>query len=173
MQIKISFAAAYDFNQLIHAACSPPRPLPTPQILTPSPPRPALWGRGGSPPRPVDFWPCLSPPRPVKKIASPSIPGAWWLPYNRFADNLSCSIFLDFQNKIFLGCQVVPLLLGFKTTYLHRFITTSPSVCIVPSLKCWFKFDTGQDRRLRSGWDIENYWQTFTFKFSRFSYNLF
>ena len=53
MQIKISFAAAYDFNQLIHAACSPPRPLPTPQILTPSPPRPALWGRGGSPPRPV------------------------------------------------------------------------------------------------------------------------
>ena len=54
MQIKISFAAAYDFNQLIHAVCSPPQPLPAPQILTPSPPRPALWGRGGSPPREND-----------------------------------------------------------------------------------------------------------------------
>ena len=153
-----------------------PAPAPPhPADFDPFPAPPRIVGKGGFPalPCPVDFLPCLSPPRPVKKIASPSIPGAWWLPYNRFADNLSCSIFLDFQNKIFLGCQVVPLLLGFKTTYLHRFITTSPSVCIVPSLKCWFKFDTGQDRRLRSGWDIENYWQTFTFKFSRFSYNLF
>ena len=44
MKIKISFAVAYDFNQLIHAVCSPPRPLPAPQILTPSPPHPALWG---------------------------------------------------------------------------------------------------------------------------------
>ena len=55
------FAAAYDFNQLIHAVYSPHRPLPAPQILTPAPPRPALWGRG-------------APARPVKKIASPSIP---------------------------------------------------------------------------------------------------
>ena len=28
MQIKISFAAAYDFNQLIHTVCSPPHPAP-------------------------------------------------------------------------------------------------------------------------------------------------
>ena len=63
MQIKISFAAAYDFNQLIHAVCSPPRPLPAPQILTPSPPR--IVGKGGVPalPRPEEFWPCPSPPR--------------------------------------------------------------------------------------------------------------
>ena len=63
MQIKISFAAAYDFNQLIHAVCSPPQPLPAPQILTPSPPCPALWGGDGSPPHrflalPLPFPPC-------------------------------------------------------------------------------------------------------------------
>ena len=41
MQIEISFAVAYDFNQLIHAVCFPPWHLPAPQIWTPSPPRPA------------------------------------------------------------------------------------------------------------------------------------
>ena len=45
MQIEISFAAAYDFNQYTQYV-----------------------------PRPIDFWPWPSPPRPVKKIASPSIP---------------------------------------------------------------------------------------------------
>ena len=78
MQIKISFAAAYDFNPLIHAVCSPPRPILAPQILTPSPPRPALWGRGGSRPAPsCSFFalPLPALPRPVKKIASSSIPG--------------------------------------------------------------------------------------------------
>ena len=45
---------------------------------------------------------------------------------DRFADNLSYSHFLNFQNKILLGCQVVPLLLGFKTTFLHRFIKQLP-----------------------------------------------
>ena len=51
MQIKISLSAAYDFNQLIHAVCSPPQPH---RFLA---------------------WPLPAPPRPVKKIASPSIPG--------------------------------------------------------------------------------------------------
>ena len=59
----------------VHAVCSLPWPLPAPQILIPSPPRPALRGGGRSLPRPVDFCPYLSPPRPVKKIASRSIPG--------------------------------------------------------------------------------------------------
>ena len=49
LQIKISFATAYDFNQLIHAICSPPRRFWPP-------PRPA---------RPVDFWPCPSLPCPA------------------------------------------------------------------------------------------------------------
>ena len=39
MQIKMSFAAAYDFNQLIHAVCSPLRPLPA--LYRPH--RPAPW----------------------------------------------------------------------------------------------------------------------------------
>ena len=63
MQCKLRFPCCSIWFQSVHAVCSPPWPLPAPQILTPSPPRPELWGGGGSPPRPVDFWPCLSPPR--------------------------------------------------------------------------------------------------------------
>ena len=73
MQIKISFAAAYDFNQLIHAVCSPPRrfwPLPRPAPHC---------GEGGvpcpAPSRRFFALPLPAPPRPVKKIASPPIPG--------------------------------------------------------------------------------------------------
>ena len=58
----------------VRAVCSLPWPLPAPQI-SPSPPRPALWGGRRSRPCPIDFCPYLSPPRPVKKIASRSIPG--------------------------------------------------------------------------------------------------
>ena len=62
MQIEISFAAAYDFNQYTKYVPRPGRPLPAPQILTPSP---HTKGRGGfpAPPRPIDFWPCPAPPR--------------------------------------------------------------------------------------------------------------
>ena len=56
MQVKISFAPVHDFNQLIHALCSPPRPLPA---------SPNTVGRGGS-------RPCPAPP--CEKIASLSIP---------------------------------------------------------------------------------------------------
>ena len=56
-------------------------PAPAPPHLAdfdPFPAPPRIVGKGGfpAPPRPVDFLPCLSPTRPVKKIASPSIPGA-------------------------------------------------------------------------------------------------
>ena len=62
MGIKISFAVAYDFNQLIYAVCSPPhrfRPLPFP----------------APPPRFLAL-PLLAESQPVKKKASPSIPAS-------------------------------------------------------------------------------------------------
>ena len=72
MQINISL-----LQHMISISCSPPELLPALQILTPSPPRPALWGRGGFPAPPHTFFakPLPAPPRPVTKIASPSIPG--------------------------------------------------------------------------------------------------
>ena len=72
MQIKISFAAVYDFNQLIHKVCSWPRrfwPLPRPAPHC---------GEGGEGfpalPHLIEFLLCPSLPRPVKKISFPSIP---------------------------------------------------------------------------------------------------
>ena len=47
MQIKISFAAAYDFNQLIHPAPAPAPPHPADFDPFPAPPR--IVGKGGVP----------------------------------------------------------------------------------------------------------------------------
>ena len=66
MRINISFAVAYDFNQLTYAVCSSPR-------------------RFRRFPRPVNFWPCPCPPRPVKK-ASLSITD------DTLATTLGCSV---------------------------------------------------------------------------------
>ena len=43
MRIKISFAVAFDFNQLIYAVCSPPWPLPVPLCRFFTLSLPALW----------------------------------------------------------------------------------------------------------------------------------
>ena len=84
MQIKISFAVAYDFNQLLHAVCSPPhRFWPLPRDLP-------YCGEGGVPrPAPSHRFlalPLPAPSRPVKKIASPSIPGMYYIHVHHFCN---------------------------------------------------------------------------------------
>ena len=66
--IKISFAAAYDFNQYV----------PRPANFDPFPAPPRTVGKGGvprpAPPHRFFAKPLPALPCPVKKIASPSIP---------------------------------------------------------------------------------------------------
>ena len=80
MQIKISFAAAYDFNQYV----------PRPADFDPFPAPPRTVGKGGfpAPPRPIDFLPSPYPPCPAReKNSFPVHP--WKIPVWRI---ISCGI---------------------------------------------------------------------------------
>ena len=82
MQMEISFAAAYDFNQYTqYVPCptgAPAPPSPVDFDPFPAPPRPTLWGDGGVPghPCPIDFW--LSPPRPAPSRERNNFPVHPW-----------------------------------------------------------------------------------------------
>ena len=119
MQINISL-----LQHMISISCSPPELLPAPQILTPSPPRTALWGRGGSLPRPLPYIFCQAPPRPApprEKKSFPVHPWSWCLHFGGVCHKL---IFLPI-----LGHMIGTMMDG-----LHIVLTLFFKACFTSNL---------------------------------------